>query len=73
MRTVAGAEEAVIVALVGDRDAAEMGADADQHEPLVVALLDARLVGLRIGQAGDGNLLRLFDLLLGAMGDEDRL
>ena len=35
-----------------------MGADADQHQPLVVAVLDARRVGLRIGQARDVDRLR---------------
>ena len=50
---MAGAEEAVVGALMGDRDAAEMGADADHDEPLVVAFLDARLIALRIGQARD--------------------
>ena len=55
---MARAETAVVVALVRERDAAEMGADADQHEPLVVACLDALLVGLRIGQAADVDLLR---------------
>src|SRR5882724_4249300 len=53
LRTVAGAEEAVVIALMGDRDAAEMGADADHDQPLVMTFLDPRLVGLRIGQAGD--------------------
>jgi hypothetical protein len=56
-----------------DRDAAEMGADADQHLPLLVLRLDARGVGLRVGQPGDIDVLRLFDLLLGAVIDEDRL
>ena len=43
LRAVAGAEPAVIFALVGERDAAEMGADADHHQPLLVAVLDALL------------------------------
>ena len=73
MRAVAGAEPAVVVALVRERDAAEMGADADQHEPLVVALLDARLVGRRVRQARHIDRARLVDLFLGAMVDEDRL
>ena len=73
LRAVAGAEPAVIVALMGERDAAEMRADADHHQPLVVALLDARLIGLRIGQAVDRDRARLVDLLLGAVADEDRL
>ena len=45
LRAVAGAEEAVVIALMGDRDAAEMGADADHDQPLVMAFLDAGLVG----------------------------
>src|SRR5262245_16941873 len=53
LRAVAGAEEAVILARVRERDATEMRADADQHQPLVVARLDAGLVGLRIWQARD--------------------
>ena len=51
LRAVARAEPAVVVALVGERDAAEMGADADHDQPLVVALLDARLVGRGIREA----------------------
>ena len=46
LRAVAGAEEAVVIALMGDRDAAEMGADADHDQPLVMAFLDPGLVGL---------------------------
>ena len=56
-----------------ERDAAEMGADADQHQPLVLAGLDALLVGLRIGQAAKLDVARLVDLFLGAVADEDRL
>src|SRR5665213_909174 len=41
LRAVAGAEPAVIVAFVRQRNAAEMRANADDHEPLFVALLDA--------------------------------
>src|SRR4029078_11616414 len=73
LRAVAGAEEAVVIALMGDRDAAKMGADADHDQPLSMALLDTRLVGLRIGQACDRHLAGLVDLLLGAMADVDRL
>ena len=39
----------------------------------VLALLDARRVGLRIGQARDIDVARLLDLFLGAVVDEDRL
>src|SRR5258707_9382695 len=38
---------------MGDRDAAEVGADADDDQPLVVTLLDPGLVGLRIRKARD--------------------
>src|ERR1700730_14362712 len=51
LRAVAGAEIAVVVALMRDRDAAEMRADADQDLPLVVAGLDAPVVRLGVGQA----------------------
>ena len=70
---VARAEPAVVGALMRERDAAEVGADADQNEPLVLAWLDAVLVGLRIGQAAELDVARLLDLLLGAVADEDRL
>src|SRR5262245_21625437 len=70
LRAVARAEPAAVVALVGNRDAAEMGADADQHKPLSVTRLHALGVGLWIGQAGIVGRPRLVDLLLGAMADE---
>src|SRR6185437_11250443 len=73
LRAVAGAKPAVIFALVGERDAAEMGADADHDQPLLVALLDAFAVGLGIGQARDVDALGLVNLFLGAMEDKDRL
>src|SRR5215211_5756486 len=72
-RTVAGAEEAVVSALMGDRDTAEMGADADHDQPLIMPRLDALLVALRIGQARYRHLAGLVDLLLGPMADVDRL
>src|SRR6266478_3731946 len=73
LRAVARAEEAVVIAFMGDRNAAEMGANADHDEPLVVALLDPGLVGLRIGKACDRHRAGLVDLLLGAVADVDRL
>src|ERR1700685_120841 len=73
LRTVAGAEEAVVIAVMSDRDAAEMGADADHHQPLVVAFLDPGLIGLRIAKFGDRHRAGLVDLLLGAVHDVDRL
>src|SRR5262245_28651840 len=72
LRPVAGTEPAAVIALMRDRDAAEMRADADQHEPLVVPRLDALGVRLRVGQAGIVGRPRLVDLLLGAVADEDR-
>ena len=72
LRTVAGTEEAVVTAFMGNRDAAEMGADADHDQPLVMPGLDTRLVGLRIGQARDRHCAGLLDLLLGAVHDVDR-
>src|SRR3981081_2860742 len=53
LRAVAGAEEAVVIALMGNRDAAEMGADADHAQPLVMTFLDPGLIGFRIGQGPD--------------------
>ena len=47
LRAVAGQNQPSILALMGERDAAEMGADADDDQPLLVALLDAGAVGLR--------------------------
>ena len=60
------------IRLLGERDAAEMGADADQHLPLVVPRLNARS-RRRVGQAGELDVLSLFDLFLGAVIDVDRL
>src|SRR5579863_6177283 len=47
-RPVAGAEPAVVRTLMAERDAAEMGADADDDQPF--GLLHARGVGRRIAQ-----------------------
>src|SRR4249919_1787784 len=72
-RAVARAEPTAIFALMCERDTAEMRANADDHKPLVMALLHSRRVRLRIGQARYIDLLRLLDLLLHAMEDKDRL
>src|SRR5262249_58713240 len=72
-RAVAGTEIAVVGSLMGDRDAAEVGTDSDQHLPLVVARLDPRRIGLRIRQLRHVDVLRLLDLLLGPVIDVDRL
>src|SRR5437879_4712583 len=71
LRAVTGAEPAAVVALMGDRDAAEMGTDADQHQPLVVTLLDALGIRLRVRQIRVIGVARLLDLLLRAVADED--
>src|SRR5262245_40173426 len=70
-RAVAGTEEAVVLALMGEWDAAEVRADADQHQPLVMALLDPRGIRLRVRQGLGVDLLGLLDFLLAAMADED--
>src|SRR5262245_63610492 len=72
-RAVAGAEVAVVGSRMGDRDAAEVRADSDQHLPLIVTRLDARRIRLRVRQLRHVNVLRLLDLLLGAVIDVDRL
>src|SRR5512138_3462474 len=73
LRAMAGAEETVVAALMRDRDATEMGADANHDQPLLVAWLGALLVGLRIGEILERHLLCFLDLLLGAVHDVDRL
>src|SRR6185369_13595891 len=72
-RAMARAEPAAVFALVRKRNASEVRADADDYQPLVMALFDACRVRLRIGQRCDVDLLCLLDLLLRPMEDEDRL
>src|ERR1700724_996352 len=62
---------APIGAVVFERHAAEMGANADEDEPFW--LLHPRLVALRIAQLAQRHRARRCDLLLGAMADENRL
>ena len=57
-RAVAGAEPALVLALIAERDAAQMRADADDDEPLGLALLDALRIGLRIAKGRDVDILR---------------
>src|SRR6185369_5390146 len=64
LRAVARAEPAAELALMRDRDAAEVGADADHDQPLVVTFLHARAVRLRIGQTGDRDALGVLDVFL---------
>src|ERR1700730_5990241 len=73
LRSVAGAEEAVVIALMGDWNASQMGANADHDQPLAWPVLDPGLIPLRIGKARDRDRAGLIDLLLGAMADIDRL
>src|SRR5581483_674414 len=70
LRAVTRAEEAVVIALMRQRDAAEMGADADQDQPLVMALFHPRLIGLRIRQRSDVDFARLINFFFGAVADE---
>src|SRR6266700_4487824 len=70
-RAVTGAEVAVVGSLMGDWDAAEVGADSDQHLPLRMAGLDARRIRLRVGQLRHVDVFRLLDLLFGAVIDVD--
>src|SRR4029078_9029536 len=72
-RAVTGAEVTVVRPLMGDRNAAEVCTDSDQDAPLAMAGLDPCRVGLRIGQLRHVDVLRLLDLLLGAVIDVDRL
>src|SRR5580692_8534336 len=58
-----------IAGLLTERDAAEMRANADYDEPF--RLLDAGRILLRIAQVGEVHVLGSFDLLRGAVVDED--
>src|SRR5229473_1742942 len=73
LRAVAGAEPAIIITLMRKRNAAKMSADADHHEPLVVAVLDARAVRRRVWEVVPVHVARQIDVLLCAVADEDRL
>src|SRR5690348_14389407 len=57
LRAVAGAEPAVVTALVRQRNAAEMRADADDDQPLLVARLHALRIRLRVPQRRDVDVL----------------
>src|SRR5262245_15093252 len=73
LRSMAGAKEPAIVAFVSQRDTSKVGTDPNHDEPLVMAVLHPRGIGLRIGQRRDVDVLRLLDFLLGPMPDVDRL
>src|SRR5436309_11712168 len=70
---MAGAEEAVEVALMRDRDATKVSTNADQHLPIFVAGLDALFVRLWIRQRRNVHGAGFLDLLLGSMRDVDWL
>src|ERR1700748_207771 len=63
LRAVAGAEPAAEIALAEVRDAAEVGADADQYQPLRLAGLVSAFVGRRVAQVRMVGGDRLGDLL----------
>src|SRR5882672_10687685 len=73
---MAGAEPAAelalgIAGLLAQRHAAQMGTDADHHQPF--RLLDTLRIGLRIAQLGDVDRLCFLDLFRRAVAHEDRL
>src|SRR5262245_64192981 len=53
LRPMARAKESAIVALVSQRDTSEVGTDPDHDEPLIMAVLHPRGIGLRIRQSCD--------------------
>src|SRR5665213_4614478 len=50
LRAVAGAEPAVIIALMRQRNASEMRTDTNYYQPLLVARFDARRIGSGIAE-----------------------
>src|SRR5262249_39289639 len=62
---------AVVSGLLTERDATEIGADADDHQP--VRLLHSRRIRMRIAARRDVDILRGFNLLWRAVVDEDGL
>src|SRR4051812_18729394 len=60
-RAVAGAEPALVRALVAERHATQVGAVAVDDQPLVVAFLDAGLIALRIAKGREVDVARLLD------------
>src|SRR5579875_3673356 len=70
---VARAEPAVVIAFVRQRNAAQMRANADDDEPLLVAGLHALRVRLGISQRLHVDVLGELDVVRRAMEDEDRL
>lgn len=69
-RAMAGAEPSPVIALVTDRYATEMRADADNDEPF--RLFYARGIWLGVAKRGERRILRSLDLVLRAMAHEDR-
>jgi len=71
MGAVAGTVVAAEFSRVSDRHTAQMGAHAENHQPLGV--LHAFIVALRVAQGGRVHLSALIDLLCRAVTDEQRL
>src|SRR3546814_6817848 len=75
---MAGAEVTVLFALVSQRHATQMRADADQDQPLlfelaVRSLHQPRIVGLWVAKFVDIDGFRRLDFFFRAMAHEDRL
>src|SRR6516225_6884803 len=73
LRAVARTEPAVIFTLMGERYAAEVRADSNDDQLLIMTLPDPRRIRFRIGKISDVDVLRLFNLFLGPVEDENRL
>ena len=73
MRTVARAEPSAVVTAAEGRNATEVGAGADQDQPLGLAGLVAALVGCGIAQVGTIIFDRAGDLSARAMAKEEGL
>lgn len=71
MRAVAGAEPAPKVARIGERDAAEVSAHADDDKPL--GILHPLCIRLWIPKGLQVDGVRELDVFLGAAADEDGL
>src|SRR5713226_8756335 len=72
LRAVARTEPSIIVPLMRERNAPQVGANADDDQPLVVPWLGPCIIRLGIRQTMPIDTARLVDLLLIAMRYEDR-
>jgi len=73
LRTMAGAEEPIEVALMRDRNAPKMRADADEHCHSSWPALTRFSSVSGSGSVANIHVAGVIDLLLGAVGDVDRL